>query len=238
MPIAVGAALASKLQHSDLAAEGKMPRCRFPFLGMEPPIEGVVPRGDESSPPSGSCPIIFVCENNGYGISVPQWPSPHRSRISQCAAWPMICPYETADGNKAPEALAAAFAQSGRVGPRTGGGPTLLEFKTYRWLGPLDGRSLRIQDTGRGRGMEEKMPDSIYGAGICWKRIWRLKPSLTRSKKRRGPMRMPRRNTLCRARSRIRPVSWTTYSTTQIYLRKEPVSDEYQDHTRMAIHET
>ena len=134
VPIAVGAALASKLQHSDLAAEGKMP-VAISFFGDGASNQGVVHEAMNLAS-VWKLPVIFVCENNGYGISVPQWQSTSVKDIAvRGLAYDM--PYETADGNKAPEVLAAAARAVGRA--RTGGGPTLLEFKTYRWLGHWTG---------------------------------------------------------------------------------------------------
>ena len=134
VPIAVGAALASKLQHSDLAAEGKMP-VAISFFGDGASNQGVVHEAMNLAS-VWKLPVIFVCENNGYGISVPQWQSTSVKDIAvRGLAYDMT--YETADGNKAPEVLAAAARAVGRA--RTGGGPTLLEFKTYRWLGHWTG---------------------------------------------------------------------------------------------------
>ena len=134
VPIAVGAALASKMQHSDLASAGKMP-VAVSFFGDAASNQGVVHESMNLAS-VWKLPVIFVCENNGYGISVPQWQSTSVKDIAvRGAAYDM--PYETVDGNKVPDILKAASKAVERA--RKGGGPTLLEFKTYRWLGHWTG---------------------------------------------------------------------------------------------------
>lgn len=134
VPIAVGAALASKMQHSDLAPEGKMP-VAVSFFGDAASNQGVVHEAMNLAS-VWKLPVIFVCENNGYGISVPQWQSTSVKDIAvRGEAYDM--PYETVDGNKVPDILKAAAKAVERA--RKGGGPTLLEFKTYRWLGHWTG---------------------------------------------------------------------------------------------------
>jgi TPP-dependent pyruvate/acetoin dehydrogenase alpha subunit len=67
-------------------------------------------------------PVVFVCENNLYGISVPIKKSCALDTLAnRSAAYgiPGVC----ADGNEAVERA------------RRGEGPTLLEFQTYRWYG-------------------------------------------------------------------------------------------------------
>lgn len=134
VPIAVGAALASKMQHSDLASAGKMP-VAVSFFGDAASNQGVVHESMNLAS-VWKLPVIFVCENNGYGISVPQWQSTSVKDIAvRGAAYDM--PYETVDGNKVPDILKATSKAVERA--RKGGGPTLLEFKTYRWLGHWTG---------------------------------------------------------------------------------------------------
>ncbi|MFR1517380.1 MAG: thiamine pyrophosphate-dependent dehydrogenase E1 component subunit alpha [Clostridia bacterium] len=134
VPIAVGAALASKMQHADLASEGKMP-VAISFFGDAASNQGVVHESMNLAS-VWKLPVIFVCENNGYGISVPQWQSTSVKDIAvRGEAYDM--PYETVDGNKVPELLKAASKAIDRA--RKGGGPTLIECKTYRWLGHWTG---------------------------------------------------------------------------------------------------
>ena len=77
-------------------------------------------------------PVIFQCENNGFGMSV---------RAEACWAQPDIAklaigygmPYSIIDGNDV-VALAQA-AQEAITRARSGGGPTFIELKTYRMRG-------------------------------------------------------------------------------------------------------
>ncbi len=134
VPIAVGAALASKMMHADLAEQGKMP-VAVSFFGDGASNQGVVHESMNLAS-VWKLPVIFVCENNGYGISVPQWQSTSVKDISvRGAAYDM--PHATADGNKVPDIFKAVSKAVDRA--RHGEGPTLLEFKTYRWLGHWTG---------------------------------------------------------------------------------------------------
>lgn len=73
IPIAVGAALSAKMQ--------KQPRVAVSFFGDGASNEGTF---HESMNLAGvwKLPIIFVCENNGYGISVPHGQSTSVENIS------------------------------------------------------------------------------------------------------------------------------------------------------------
>ena len=81
-------------------------------------------------------PVLFVIENNLYGISVPQWQSTSVEDISVRAASYNI-PGVTVDGNDV-VALADCFEKAVCY-VRGGNGPMLIETKTYRWLGHWTG---------------------------------------------------------------------------------------------------
>lgn len=81
-------------------------------------------------------PVIFVCENNGYGISVSQARHQAVTDVSVRASAYNI-PGITVDGNDVfavYEAVGEAVARA-----RKGQGPTLVECKTYRWRGHFEG---------------------------------------------------------------------------------------------------
>lgn len=81
-------------------------------------------------------PVIFVCENNGYGISVSQARHQAITDVSvRATAYNM--PGITVDGNDVfavYEAVGEAVARA-----RKGQGPTLIECKTYRFRGHFEG---------------------------------------------------------------------------------------------------
>jgi pyruvate dehydrogenase E1 component alpha subunit len=81
-------------------------------------------------------PVIFVCENNLYAISVSTKKSTSVENIAdRAAAYGM--PGLIVDGNDVLAVYEAARNAVERA--RKGEGPTLLECKTYRWLGHFAG---------------------------------------------------------------------------------------------------
>jgi len=81
-------------------------------------------------------PVIFVCENNLYGISVSQ--ARHQA-IKDIAvrATGYDMPGVVVDGNDVIEVYGAVSKAVRRA--RAGEGPTLIECKTYRWRGHHEG---------------------------------------------------------------------------------------------------
>ena len=85
-------------------------------------------------------PVIFVCENNLYGISVAQSRStPIRDIYLRKDSYGM--PGFMADGNNVLEVYETVNEALERA--RKGGGPTLIEYKTYRWRGHYEGEADR-----------------------------------------------------------------------------------------------
>ncbi|NTW72159.1 MAG: thiamine pyrophosphate-dependent dehydrogenase E1 component subunit alpha [Eubacteriaceae bacterium] len=81
-------------------------------------------------------PVVFVCENNGYGISVSQARHQAITDISvRAVAYNM--PGITVDGNDVFAVYEAVNEAVSRA--RKGQGPTLVECKTYRWRGHFEG---------------------------------------------------------------------------------------------------
>ena len=77
-------------------------------------------------------PIIFVCENNHYAMSLPAQTGIPSEYIAERALAYYI-PGVPVDGNDLLEVYDAAAAAVERA--RAGEGPTLIEAKTYRWRG-------------------------------------------------------------------------------------------------------
>jgi pyruvate dehydrogenase E1 component alpha subunit len=123
IPTAVGAALASKLQNS-----GRVTVC---FFGDGASNNGTFHESLNMAA-LWKCPVVFVCENNLYGISVSQ--ARHqaiRDIADRAAGYGM--PGKVVDGNDAIAVYDAARKAVERA--RCKQGPTLLEMKTYRWGG-------------------------------------------------------------------------------------------------------
>ena len=123
IPIAVGAALSIKLQKQD--------RVSVAFFGDGASNAGIFHESLNLAA-VWKLPIIFVCENNRFGISVPVEQSTSVEDISVRAKSYGI-PGKTVDGNDV-EAIDEAFREALQRA-RNGEGPTLLECRTYRWLG-------------------------------------------------------------------------------------------------------
>jgi pyruvate dehydrogenase E1 component alpha subunit len=76
-------------------------------------------------------PVLFVCENNGYAVTLPQQRSTAGSLVERASAYGMAA--ETVDGMDVEAVLGAATVAVARA--RGGGGPTFLECRTYRFFG-------------------------------------------------------------------------------------------------------
>lgn len=81
-------------------------------------------------------PVVFVCEDNRWAISVPKSKSTAiASNADRAAAYGM--PGVSVEHNDALEMFAAAGEAVARA--RAGGGPTLIEMQTDRYLGHFQG---------------------------------------------------------------------------------------------------
>jgi TPP-dependent pyruvate/acetoin dehydrogenase alpha subunit len=127
IPLATGAALAFKLQ--------KVPKVVLCFFG-----DGASNQGGllESANLASiwKLPVVYICENNYYGMSMCVLDSVACPNIADRAvAFGM--PGVVVDGNDVVavhEAVSAAVARA-----RGGEGPTFIEGKTYRWMGHYSG---------------------------------------------------------------------------------------------------
>jgi len=91
-------------------------------------------------------PVIFVCENNQYAISVPQSKQMAIENVADRAAGYGF-PGVVVDGNDVLACYAAMKQAHERA--RAGDGPTLIECKTYRFLGHTsddDDKTYRSRD--------------------------------------------------------------------------------------------
>ncbi len=83
-------------------------------------------------------PILWLCENNGYSMSVGVSQTWAVRDIAKIAAGYNM-PGETVDGNDVVAVTEAAQRFLERA--RRGEGPALLEMKTYRWRGHYEGHT-------------------------------------------------------------------------------------------------
>jgi len=88
-------------------------------------------------------PVIYVCENNGFAESTPAAYATSVPDVASRAAGYGI-PGTIADGRDVLEVLAAARDAVARA--RAGEGPTLLEVKTYRFMGHFEGDPEKYRD--------------------------------------------------------------------------------------------
>ncbi|MBO1030691.1 thiamine pyrophosphate-dependent dehydrogenase E1 component subunit alpha [Tessaracoccus sp. SD287] len=123
VPIATGAALSNKMRGTD-----NVTLC---FHG-----DGAVGEGAWHEAVTlgsmWSLPVVYICENNKYGMSMPSEKAFKVERLSDKAAGYGI-PGVTVDGNDVDavrEAVAEAVERA-----RRGEGPTFIECLTYRWRG-------------------------------------------------------------------------------------------------------
>ncbi len=81
-------------------------------------------------------PVVFVCENNGYGITTPQERHTKVKRLTErAAAYGM--PAIGIDGNDVIAVCGAAREAVERA--RAGGGPSFIEGRVWRWRGHYEG---------------------------------------------------------------------------------------------------
>lgn len=121
LPVAVGAALGSKMQGND--------RVALVFFGDGASNEGTFHESCNLAS-VWSLPVIFLCENNGYGMSTPAAQAVSVKDIAERGkAYSM--PGVIVDGQDV-DAVTAAVAEAVERA-RTGGGPTIVEAKTYRY---------------------------------------------------------------------------------------------------------
>jgi acetoin:2,6-dichlorophenolindophenol oxidoreductase subunit alpha len=127
IPIATGAALSAKYRKS-----GQVAVC---FFGDGASNEGTF---HESLNIAGAfdLPIVYICENNLYGVGTQQSDVRRIEDIADRAAGYGM-PGIVVDGNDVVAVYEATREAVGRA--RAGDGPTLIECKTYRWRTHFEG---------------------------------------------------------------------------------------------------
>ena len=121
VPVGVGVAFADWMQERR--------RVTMIFFGEGTAEEGVVHESLNFAVLK-QLPVVFVCENNLYSVYTPlNERQPDRPLYRWAGGYGM--PAATADGNDAVAVYRTTVEAVARA--RSGGGPTFLEFPTYRW---------------------------------------------------------------------------------------------------------
>ena len=123
LAVAVGAALAQKMKGTD--------RVVVCFFGDGASNEGAFHESLNMAS-LWNLPVIFVCENNLYGMSVP-WANVSKLPDVASRASAYGIPGEVVDGMDVLAVRGSVAKAAERA--RNGEGPTLIEAKTYRWYG-------------------------------------------------------------------------------------------------------
>ncbi|TLS38722.1 pyruvate dehydrogenase (acetyl-transferring) E1 component subunit alpha [Pseudalkalibacillus caeni] len=123
IPLAVGAALTSKMKK-----EGYVVLC---FFGDGASNEGSFHESLNLAS-VWDLPVVFVCENNQYGMSGPVKEMVNIENIAERAGSYGI-PGKAVDGNDMVEIINTVYDAVENA--RSGNGPSLIEMKTYRWKG-------------------------------------------------------------------------------------------------------
>ena len=123
IPIAVGAALAAKLEGGSALA--------ISFFGDGATEEGTFHEALNLAA-AHRLPVIFACENNLFSSHLHISLRQPADSVARYAVAHRI-PYQVLDGNDVCAVSDAALRAAERA--RAGGGPTFLEMVTYRWRG-------------------------------------------------------------------------------------------------------
>ena len=127
LPIAGGAALAAQLEGGDKVV--------VLFFG-----DGATNEGEFHEVCNlasiWKLPLLFACENNGYGVNTPVKYATGLDHVSERATGGYGIPSAVVDGNDVVAVYEATQKAMGEV--RKGNGPFFLEFLTYRWRGHFE----------------------------------------------------------------------------------------------------
>ncbi len=162
MPIATGAALAAQLEGGD--------RVALAFFGDGASNEGAF-HSSLNLASVWKLPVIFVCENNGWAVSVP---ASYAVSVPDVAtrAVSYNMPGVSVNGT---DVLAVYEATEQAVGrARAGQGPTLIECKVYRWRihaeqrgNPSDPRPQEARELGPQNDPIESFSATLVAQGVA-----------------------------------------------------------------------
>ncbi len=109
-------------------------------------------------------PLVLVCENNGYAISVPTSKAHSVAEIADRALG-FGLPGTSVDGNDPIAVYEEVGAAAERA--RNGEGPSLVECRTVRWEATQRHLVRRLRQRGGGAEMEDGGPDSPLREAAC-----------------------------------------------------------------------
>lgn len=161
IPQAVGAAMAARIRGDRTVV--------FGYMG-----DGATSEGDFHCGMNFAAvfraPVVLVCQNNGWAISVPvSAQTASRTLAVKARAYGM--PGRRVDGNDLLAVFAATREAADRA--RSGGGPTFLELVTYRRLGHSSSDDpSRYRDEGEVRDWERKDPVERFRRHLEKSRLW------------------------------------------------------------------
>jgi pyruvate dehydrogenase E1 component alpha subunit len=110
-----------------------------------------------------SLPVLYVCENNGFAESTP---AAYSTSVPDVATRAVAygLPGVIVDGSDVVEVFTAAGEAVRRA--RAGSGPTLLEVKTYRFMGHFEGDPERYRDEEERERLRERDAIPALGAQL------------------------------------------------------------------------
>ena len=149
LPMAVGAALSASVRRTGQVA--------LAVFGDGATEEGVFHESLNFAALK-RLPVVFICENNLYACYTHQRERQPADNIFQRAA-AYAMPGRRIDGNDVQAVYRAAADAIGRA--RRGGGPSLIECRTYRWrehVGPADDTPLGYRPASEVRAWQARCP--------------------------------------------------------------------------------
>jgi len=161
IPQAVGAAMAARIRGDGVVV--------FGYMGDGATSEGDFHVGMNFAAVFRA-PVVLVCQNNGWAISVPvSMQTASRTLAVKARAYGM--PGVRVDGNDLLAVHAATEAAAERA--RSGGGPTFLELVTYRMLGHSSSDDpTRYRDPEEVKEWERKDPLVRFRRHLETLRLW------------------------------------------------------------------
>jgi len=155
IPIATGSGLSAKLQKT-----GRVTVC---FFGDGASNQGTFHEAINIAA-SFSLPVVYVCENNLFGVGTRQCPAVRKIQNIADRAVGYSIPGVVVDGNDVLAVYGAASEAVERA--RAGEGPTLIECKTYRWRTHFEGEPDTYRDPAEVKEWLAKEPIGRFKAAL------------------------------------------------------------------------